>query len=255
MKQIKILTVGGESYQITDPEAARIHDGAVDETHIWSGKGIVDRLCPAFTETGELVACNPVEGYPLTIAVEEGANAITRYGKNLFDKSAEIAQCTYGGVTRWGYLIELPAGTYTTHLEHIGEASSNYVYGYHYDANGNSKGSAQLSNATKLNAWTFTIAEGDKVYIIHGKDQSQSAAVNVFAKYNTQIEAGSVATAFEPYFVETYAPTDTILAKAGVNTFKADHGNITVTGRADPVAENAKLMDRLAALEAALINT
>lgn len=33
----------------------------------WSSKNIVDKLCPAFEESGTLVTCWPVEGYPLEV--------------------------------------------------------------------------------------------------------------------------------------------------------------------------------------------
>lgn len=33
----------------------------------WSSKNIIDKLCPAFTESGNVVTCTPVEGYPLEV--------------------------------------------------------------------------------------------------------------------------------------------------------------------------------------------
>ena len=51
MKKMKTLTVNGETFAVCDPEAARIDDSVVGE-QAWSGKQILDRLCPAFTESG-----------------------------------------------------------------------------------------------------------------------------------------------------------------------------------------------------------
>ena len=75
MKQIKTLTVNGNTYEIADPDAAHIDDSAVG-TDAWSSRKISDaigaaqraiihRLCPAFSQSGEVVTCQPVEGYPL----------------------------------------------------------------------------------------------------------------------------------------------------------------------------------------------
>ena len=66
MKQIKTLTVNGNTYEIADPDAAHIDDSAVG-TNAWSSKTIIDRLCPAFSQSGGAVTCNPVEGYPLKV--------------------------------------------------------------------------------------------------------------------------------------------------------------------------------------------
>ena len=93
MKRIKTLTVGGETYRITDPEAARIDDTAVQEETAWSGKHTVDMLAPAFLESGSIVACQPVAGYPLTVQAQEGAT-VTRCGKNLWDLKSGVTQVT-----------------------------------------------------------------------------------------------------------------------------------------------------------------
>ena len=82
MKKMKTLTVNGETFAVCDPEAARIDDSVAGD-QAWSGKQILDRLCPAFTESGTIVACEPVEGYPLDVQTAEGATKILRTGKNL----------------------------------------------------------------------------------------------------------------------------------------------------------------------------
>ena len=38
MKKLKILTVNGQSYEICDPQAARIEDGAVTAESTWSSQ-------------------------------------------------------------------------------------------------------------------------------------------------------------------------------------------------------------------------
>lgn len=50
-------------------DAPQIEDEAVTATNPWSSKNIVDRLCPAFSVSGNPVTCTPVEGYPLGVQV------------------------------------------------------------------------------------------------------------------------------------------------------------------------------------------
>ena len=46
-----------------------IDDGIASEKMTWSSEKILDTLCPPFTETGNPITCNPVENYPLAVAV------------------------------------------------------------------------------------------------------------------------------------------------------------------------------------------
>ena len=96
MKQIKTLTVNGETYQLVDTTAPRVDDTTVGE-HIWSGKHILDRLCLPIRETGPAVVCQPVEGYPLEVvsAIGEGGHSgVTLWhgGQNLFDFVGKLTQ-------------------------------------------------------------------------------------------------------------------------------------------------------------------
>ena len=110
MKELKTLIVNGNEYTVTDPNAARIDDALVGQA-TWSGRNIVDRLCPAFTESGAVAACSPVEGYPLEVVshiqpvqADSGYSQIklTRCGKNLLDiaKKSSIAATVNGNVIR-----------------------------------------------------------------------------------------------------------------------------------------------------------
>ncbi len=69
MKKMQTLTLGGNTYQIYDPEAARVDDTKVGET-VWSSRAIADRLCPEFSIDGDVVVCQPVAGYPLAVVSE-----------------------------------------------------------------------------------------------------------------------------------------------------------------------------------------
>ncbi len=261
MKRIKTLTVGGETYRITDPEAARIDDTAIQETAVWSGKHTVDMLCPAFSETGSIVACQPVAGYPLTVQAQEGAT-VTRCGKNLWDLKSGVSQVEYtssGGTvaTKWGYRISLPAGTYTLHAEQAGEQSGGFIYGVVNRPDGSYGGSASLVSSGVPTTKVLTLKEGDAIFLYNGSGNTTETQSNtLFANYNIQVELGDTATAYEEYRTESFAydPDATVPALPGVNTFWADSGSITVAGRLDPIAVIAEQNARLAALEAALIN-
>ena len=50
-------------------DGVQINDEAVNTTETWSSKKLLDTLCPPFTETGNPITCNPVEGYPLSAVV------------------------------------------------------------------------------------------------------------------------------------------------------------------------------------------
>ena len=42
----------------------------------WSSKNTVDKLCPSFTESGTIVTCEPVEGYPLEVVSSVNQNLV-----------------------------------------------------------------------------------------------------------------------------------------------------------------------------------
>ena len=122
---------------------AAITNGDGVSSRPWSSKNTVDKLCPSFTESGAIVTCEPVEGYPMTVTAEEGATTITRCGKNLFDcfskGATKIGYYTETGSTlqeRYGWELLLPPGTYTFKPHKlISDPGDRYLYGYVMDAN------------------------------------------------------------------------------------------------------------------------
>ena len=276
MKRIKTLTVGGETYRITDPEAARIDDTAMQEETVWSGKHTVDMLAPAFLESGSIVACQPVAGYPLTVQAQEGST-VTRCGKNLWDLKPD----TSGGVSlltnfyadsdffvspaheeesnrrRYGYKICLPAGTYT--LCATGFAASSYLYGA---VNGEADGAAKFKGAidlvlqgTPAKPVVVTLDAGDVIYLYNGKkNDSLSKANELFTNYDIQVELGDTATDYEQYRAKSFAydTAATVPALSGINTLWADAGSIPVCGRQDPAVLLEKMKNALASLGGAV---
>ena len=102
-----------------DPGEVNIDDPAVG-ADAWSSRNIVDRLCPAFSESGAVATCQPVEGYPLEVIshiqpVQAGSGdpspdnirpitghtavKLTRCGKNLIPYPYGQASMTVNGVT------------------------------------------------------------------------------------------------------------------------------------------------------------
>lgn len=58
MLKMKTLTIGDKTYQVWDPEAARIDDAAVGE-NVWSSQKLVEFLCPSRSSTGRELTCVP----------------------------------------------------------------------------------------------------------------------------------------------------------------------------------------------------
>lgn len=276
MKEMKTITINGVTYTVTDPDAASIDDSKVG-ADAWSSKNTIDRLCPSFTESGYIVTCEPVEGYPLTVTSAETSSTFIRYGKNLLDMSAEnVKKINWIGSNgtvspnHWGVELILPPGTYT--IKAAG-SSGDYIYAQANDIYGTKYikpfEKSPVAGGQPNPAQTATFAEWVRMYIYdalspaHDTNYPKYGAMQVFNKYNIQLEVGNTATAYEPCNAEEFSFTSyedgvsraTVPALPGVNTFINYVDGMTVTGRADPNAINRKTAERLAALEAAMINT
>ena len=260
MAYIEKLTVNGSTYDLKDGQAARIDDTSVG-ADAWSSKNTIDRLCPAFSQTGAVVACEPVAGYPLEVSAEDGATAITRCGKNLWNLKSGVSVRSYISASgtpgeRYGYDIELPPGTYTAHAEPLIDLSSTnerYMYGYILNKSDRTVvQSANLIVGYTKTPQTFTLAEGQVYMLCHGYALSgitQAQANKMFNEdFNVQIEPGSGQTAYEPYQAQVFAPGDAVVASAGTNCLFANRGSITVTGRKDPKVVIEKLTNAIVAL-------
>ena len=101
------------------------------------------------------------------------------------------------------------------------------------------------NEATRITR-TITIADGDILYAYDGQtNHTEAQADDRFSRENIQLEAGSAATAYEPYRGQTFTAEvaaaegsyrwQTIPALAGTNVLYSDCGDTTVSGRLDPV--------------------
>lgn len=253
----------------TDTYLPVVNDTKVGED-VWSSKNIVDKLCPSFTESGYIVTCEPVEGYPLTVTSAETSSTFARYGKNLLDLSAgNVKKINWiradgtASATHWGVELILPPGTYT--IKATG-SSGDYIYAQVNDIYGTKyfeKAFAKhpVAGGQPNPAQTATFAEWVRLYIYdafnpaHDDNYPKYSSMNVFDKYNIQLEVGNTATAYEPYNREEFSFTSyedgvskaTVPAWPGVNTFINEVDGMTVTGRADPVAIINKLTNSIVA--------
>lgn len=246
----------------------------------WSSKNTVDKLCPSFTESGSAVTCEPVEGYPLEVTAEEGAT-ITRCGKNLFNYKDWIAYASsvypstnhpayeeieYLGRKCFSYRVFRsvakkftnirfkPNTQYTAKLQIAMQYGSNTEYAIPAFMIMYTDGSA--SSYVPIGS---TLVYRDKFVEVSvtstaGKTISHliipsfgSTGIVYIPIDSCVIEEGTTAE-YAPYTGDTFAPGEPIPAIQGVNSIFADTGDVTVKGKADPVAIINKLTNAIVAL-------
>ena len=241
MVQMKTLTVNGKTYEVADPDAAHIDDTAVGE-NAWSSRNAVDRLCPAFTESGAVVSCEPVQGYPLGVVshitlVQEGSGdpspdnirpitgwtgaKLHRVGKNLFysDRTQSNTTCGITCVCTKGSSAIVLDGTATE------ESSIRFVQNLLLKAGTYTVsvfGTNNIDSAHDRIYLRYTNEDGTVGHVNHimaGKPKTFTFNADtvihcdiVYAAgsaYNNkeifvQIEMGSAATQYEPYRGEEF---------------------------------------------------
>lgn len=256
MSYIKKLTINGNSYDIYDAQAQHIND-AVIGSEGWSSKHTVEKLCPLIRERGNVVVCQPLEGYPLTVSAREGA-VVTRCGKNLWNFKESVSVLEFVGEngtqnSRYGYKVKLPPGTYTIHAEPLLGEVDGWMYGYILNDSDNSiVKTAHVVVGNVLQNATITLQEDQSYILVHAYAVgaiSESKANKLFKEeFNVQIETGTTVSAYAPYVGETFPAAGEIMPVPGVNSLFADAGEIAVTGRADPAAALERLTNAIIAL-------
>ena len=263
-------------------ETALAKKAKIDDTKIgddaWSSKNIIDKLCPHINETGLLVQCEPVEGYPLEVQAEESGEepgvTVTVCGKNLYDET------TY------------PLSTDGYPYKKIG----NFAKSNNYKRTGfipvqHLAGQTITLNYAPVSATNPGMAFYTRIPNVDSVDDCKDAFCGGGSGYNTnvpadavymcfcvavgdkdkdiQIEIGNKDTDYEPYSENTFTATDEasgafipvsgIVGQSGLTTIFAYDGEgkateVKVFGRADPVAMINALVNRVADLEEATIN-
>lgn len=222
----------------------------------WRFKDIIDKLCPSFSESGRAVRCEPVEGYPLSVTTEEGATTISRCGKNLIDytkaegrNASSVVNIIENGVewTAGNYYFIIPCDIKAgeTVMFSCVDTAAAMASAVLYDRTAKNNCSKQESIGKPLTA----TADANAICVY--KANPATAIETPIVLTHLQLECGSVATEYEPYKgIETFAPSETVPALSGVNTIWADSGEITVTGKSDPVAIIEKLTNAFISLGA-----
>ena len=191
------LTKAKENGEFTgpkgDPGTAMIDDSAVGEA-AWSSKNTVDKLCPAFTESGPVVLCEPVEGYPLEVKCST---------KNLFDDVAFYMENGFVQQEDGTWYGSQKNKTIFTNTEGLPGPFTISGYGMRmgpslvfqvFYTDGTSKYSTTIPY-NEFGTMAFTTAASKTVDRIDWLFQDFG---NFYIK-DVQIEYGSTATPYEPY--------------------------------------------------------
>lgn len=185
----------------------------------WSSKHTVDTLCPAFEESGSVVTCEPVEGYPLEVVskiIPKQSGSGEPSPENVRPISAWTgAKLWHGGKNLlpdgwkdWSnyvdsmYLLDLPVGRYCisgkfdtsadrfVYLEKSTDGGKTWTVA---GAGANSTG-GYILGGTSVRTVVFDVTDNpDEKYAIWTR------AGDIPYIESMQIDIGSVATECEPY--------------------------------------------------------
>lgn len=211
---------------------------------------IIDKLCPSFKKTSDVVQCEPVEGSLLTIrTVDEDATAVV-IGKNIYNKAKY--PMTKNIMIRHVSGTEYPSNSFS--------ATQGFIpIGYIYD--GKTPLTISIKHAPydtvdgNTNAG-LAFYDSEKRYI-SGTSKAQAVLPDgaAFMRFSidsdfvdeAQIEIGTSVTDYEAYRERTAeGPVAKIPAFKGINNVYSRYNDetfaVTVEGKADPVAMIEKLM-------------
>lgn len=266
-----------------EPGYINLDDDVVGE-HAWSSKNIVDRLCPVLDETGSMVTCNPVAGYPLNVISHivpyqagsetpafDNIRPISGYDEiilthNDTQHNAELTQTVYGGSLDWstGQFISDMEYMVLTGNETWGTLGGVGVYNYVYLTVGTYGYINTKIKATCSHCVATTISSGNRNFGIYATNSSGYYDARILFRLEGITDTVEAWTAFlkDQYAKGTpvsvaygiTAPTTTqfdpeeIIATTGINTLQSNTGDTTVTGRKDPIAVIEQLTTMLTTL-------
>jgi hypothetical protein len=201
-----------------------------------------------------VIAIQPNEAAvnPPVYVIERKVTKIFRTGKNLVNSNVldanNVTWHKYSAETRYRYYLNLAPGTYTASVKRIGTELeylylvSNFNGSWEENVDVISGNNRLISGSGTERTCTFNVRGGESV-ALYAVDNNVSSFVEWI-----QVEAGSPKTAYEPYQGGEFSPGEEIPALQGVNSIWADVGEITVTGRKDPVAIIDKLTNAILSL-------
>ena len=243
----------------------------------WRFQDTIDKLCPSFRESGAVVQCEPVEGYPLKVTTElpasEGISEITLFhsGKNLYDRKSypldiksekgKYYHYTYAD----GKRIESNSYCSNTTLIPVGHLKGKKITLNHAPADNASWSAVGMCFYTGSTGDTFISGAGGngRTYVV--PDNAEYMGFSVPREFadgtQIQIELGDAVTEYEPYrgqktFTKKFTEPvyggnhnwDSIPAMAGTNVLFSSVGTTVVEGKADPVALIDKLTNAIISL-------
>ena len=142
-----------------------------------------------------------------------GADKLYKGGKNLFNNDTSlIKQVSYttsagNSANKYGYVIDLPVGTYTINaISQVPSTDSHqyYIYSVVMDENNVAQTSTiRVVTANKPQSQTITIGKGQSIFIYDGETGGIAEARKAFSVFDIQIELGSRATEYEQYIEPT----------------------------------------------------
>ena len=248
----------------------------------WSSKNTVDKLAPAFTESGAIVTCEPVEGYPLDavshiVPVQEGSGTpssdnilpIRGYsGANLTHNDATVhadfGETVYSGTYNWttGLLTithKMVVLTSDMGWRMTGDKNPNGIKSFYtdvFDENArDTLNTDTLPTSSHYMAyaggWSVnSVAFQQAIKVLNQKVYIADARFNDLDSFRAFIDANEVQVVYPLVPITVQLSEQEILGLAGENTFHSDTGDTTVTGRADPTAIINKLTNAIVALGA-----
>ena len=244
----------------------------------------INELCPAFTESGDIVACKPVRGYPLEVVskitpFQSGSGAplpnnirpISGYkmvSLTVNDETftTDLGQEVYGGHLNWNTGV-LTIEWYFEEIDGVNKKFGNryawdnivqYPVTMQYGQSSALEGNIICSHFVNRNSTAdkscYSYEGGNKDIIVSMYDFATLEEANAWLV--EQKSNGTPLTfcyeMYEPITIQL-TPQD-IIALSGTNILSSNTGITEVTGRANPVAIINNLQDRIAALEAAIVN-
>lgn len=166
--------------------------------------------------------------------VDVSQATLSATGKNLFNKDFSlIKSVTYKTaidgeyVTKPGFEINLPCGTYTIYTPNIYTEKETYIYGGVIDKDGIRTQRVEPVVGKTYNKVTFTISNGEKLIMyIGGQNITEAITKQYFNYFDFQLEVGESATSYEPYKEPTsYKP----MADGTVEDVVSIYPNTTLT--------------------------
>ena len=254
-------------------DGVQLNDNAVNTTEAWSGKKIVDTLCPSFSVSGNPVTCHPVENYPLDVSLSftpkqegtgdpspENVRPISGYDGVTVTQSKDEAQVKQITLTLpetiYGGTVDAVTGVGSKTWEFM-EFDGTENWGLYHNPNDTVKtfylnieielytnyinalcDRARFISATwsKKEPWTISTNSVTSVLYITVQNDVANTVKEWKSYLATQASAGTpVQLAYKLATPESFQATGNqpLPAVAGLNTLYTDGDSLGVSGRQD----------------------